>query len=336
MKKILVTGGGGYIGSILVPLLLKKGYGVRLVDRFFFGKDKLELHPNLELVTKDARLISEDDFNNIYGVIDLVAISNDPSGELFQKSTYDINHLSRARTAKIAKKKGVKKYVLPSSCSIYGFQEHGYIADESSKTNPLTTYAKANEMAENDVLKLADDKFCVTVLRQSTVYGYSPRMRFDLAINGMTYGAWNSKKIPLMRDGTQWRPMIHVTDTAKAQLFILESEAKDVNAQIFNIGSDENTYQIKELAEKICDVIPNVQIEWYGDPDIRSYRVSFKKIESLGWKASKNAEFGINEIYSMLESQTLTKSIETITLDWYRHLSSKLPNPDIDQGIFSI
>lgn len=320
--KILVTGAGGYIGTTLVPMLLEKGYEVVALDRFFFGEELLQKHEKLNLIYEDSRKISEDVFVGIDAVIDLVAISNDPSGELYQNQTYQINHESRARTAKLAKKMGVSRYILPSSASIYGFQEKDFIADESSKTNPLTTYAKANEMAENDILPLADENFCVVILRQSTVYGYSPRMRLDLAINGMTYGAWKTGKLPLMRDGTQWRPMVHVSDTARAQIFMLTADKDKINGQIFNVGSDANSYQIKDLAEKVQQIVPNVDVEWYGDPDMRSYRVSFNKIESLGYKAEKIAEDGIKEILEKLESGELEKTVKTITLDWYKELTT--------------
>ena len=134
----------------------------------------------------------------------------------------------------LAREQGVKRYILPSSCSVYGFQDADKILDENSQTNPLTNYSKANLEAEDGVLRLANDNFTVVVLRQSTVYGYSPRMRFDLAINGMTYGAWKNRKIPLMRDGNQWRPMVHVKDTADSQIYMLNAPNDQINGQIFN------------------------------------------------------------------------------------------------------
>lgn len=322
MSQVLVTGAGGYIGTTLVPMLLEAGYAVRAIDRFFFGRRLLPEHDRLEVVVEDNRKLTPEHFTGVDAVIDLAAISNDPSGELFQEATRQINCNSRVRAARLAREAGARRYVLPSSCSIYGFQEDGVIADETSPTNPLTTYARANEMAERGVVPLADEDFCVVVLRQATVYGLSPRMRFDLAINGMTYGAWKTGKLPLMRDGTQWRPMVHVRDTAGAQMFMLEAEPDRVNGQIFNVGSADNTYQIGPLGEIVAGYVPrDVEIEWYGDPDPRSYRVSFGKIETLGYRTGKTPADGVAEICEALEAGTVDKTIQTITLEWYKELA---------------
>lgn len=340
MKKILVTGAGGYIGSTLVPLLLGSGYSVRAVDRFFFGEDKLQKHPNLEIIREDTRTLNIKNFEGVFAVIDLVAISNDPSGELFKKATFEINRDSRVRTAILAKQYGVSRYILPSSCSIYGFTDQEVISDEESPTNPLTNYAKANEQAEKGILPLHDEHFIVTVLRQSTVYGYSPRMRFDLAINGMTHGAWKTRKLPLMRNGKQWRPMVHVTDTARAQIFMLDAPAMKINGQIFNVGSEANNYQLGDLAKSVARAVGvDVSIEWYGDPDHRSYRVNFKKIENLGYKAEKVAEDGVQEIIERLELGELAMTDETITLQWYKNLvywNKKLKELQINREVFEL
>ncbi|WP_372638277.1 NAD-dependent epimerase/dehydratase family protein [Cohnella sp.] len=323
MKHVLVTGAGGYIGSVLVPKLLNKGYRVTAIDRYFFGADKLPEHDNLKIVKEDCRRLTERDLEEVDAVIDLVAISNDPSGELFQEATYEINHLARANTARLAKKTGVRRYILPSSCSLYGFQDDGVIVNEESRTNPLTTYAKANEQAERDILPLADALFTAVVIRQATVYGYSPRMRFDLAINGMTHGAWENGVIPLMRDGSQWRPMVHIQDTTDVMCLLLEADESIVNGQIFNVGSDRNNYQLGRLAEEIAAALPiDVEISWYGDPDHRSYRVGFEKIErALNWKAKWTAADGALEIYDALATGRLVKDEQTITLSWYQELA---------------
>lgn len=323
MRTVLVTGAGGYIGAVLVPKLLAKGYRVKALDRFFFGTDKLEPHPSLELIREDSRRMREEHLAEVEAVIDLVALSNDPSGELFREATHQINHISRARTARLAKSVGVKTYILPSSCSIYGFQEADVIVDEESPSNPLSTYAKANEKAEQSILPLADERFTVVVMRQATVYGFSPRMRFDLAINGMTLGGWKNGVIPLMKDGTQWRPFVHVQDTTDVMCLLLDADPGDVNGHIFNVGSNGNNYQLGPLGGMIASALPKpVAIEWYGEPDHRSYRVSFDKLERvLGWKARWTAAEGAMEIYNALEAGLVTAFEQTITLNWYRELT---------------
>jgi nucleoside-diphosphate-sugar epimerase len=180
MSQILVTGGGGYIGSVLVKILLDSGNNVTCLDRFFFGKEVLsDLTGNskLKVIKDDIRWFDPSVLKNMDTVMDLAAISNDPSGELDPTKTFDINYLGRSRVARLSKQYGVKRYILASSCSLYGYQDG--ISDEASTLNPLTSYAKANMKAEEDVIPLSSPQFCVTLLRFATVYGYSKRKRFD-------------------------------------------------------------------------------------------------------------------------------------------------------------
>jgi len=320
--KVLVTGAGGYIGSILIPLLLEKDYEVVALDRFFFGREKLpEAKDNFNVIEGDIRSIDETIFKSVDAVIDLAALSNDPTGELDVVKTYSINHLGRLRIATLAKTAGVKKYILPSSCSIYGFQDG--VVDGTSKINPLTAYAKANYMAEKDILQIADNSFCVTILRQATVYGLSPRMRFDLAINGMVRGFFKNGKIPILRDGTQWRPFVYVKDTCRAMMKVLEANKKTVNKERFNVGSEDQNYQVLDLAKRVAEAIGvSFEYEWYGDPDHRSYKVNFNKIHKiLGFEPSYNAEKGAEEIWRALQEKKVDPDDErTITLKWYKKL----------------
>jgi nucleoside-diphosphate-sugar epimerase len=302
---------------------VKKGFKVIALDRFFFGRHTLpSIDGSIEIFKDDIRWLNESVLDGIYAVIDLAALSNDPSGELDQAKTWEINHQGRARMARLAKKMGVERYILPSSCSIYGFQEG--LLDETSSVNPLTTYAKANFQAERDVLPLADEKFCAIVIRQATVYGSSPRMRFDLAINGMVRGFFKNGKIPILRDGTQWRPFVHVKDTSRAMTLLLETPRSAVNGQIFNVGSDAQNCQIMPLAEMVAEAmgVP-FQYEWYGLPDHRSYQVSFKKIrEVLGYSTQFTPRDGAREVYAALKDGKIDPDDpKTITVQWYKHLN---------------
>jgi nucleoside-diphosphate-sugar epimerase len=320
--RVLVTGGAGYIGSVLCRMLLEKGYDVTCLDRFFFGFDSIrEIEDKMRVVKDDIRWFDPDILRGIYAVIDMAALSNDPSGELDPQKTLEINYKGRVRVALLSKKAGVKKYILASTCSVYGFQEG--VLTEDSPLNPLTTYAKANMLAEKDVLPLADKTFNVTVLRQATVYGYSPRMRFDLAINGMVLGFFRNGKVPIMRDGTQWRPFVHVKDTSNTFIKVLEAEDELVNGQIFNVGSDEQNFQIFNLAKLIAEAINlPFNYEWYGSPDKRSYRVSFQKIRKiLKFEPKYTPREGAKEVFDALKDGRLNPDDpRTITVKWYKHL----------------
>ena len=321
--KVLVTGGAGYIGSVMVSMLLEKGYSVKCLDRLFFGRQTLEgvaSDGNFELIKNDIRWFDSVLLNDVDAAIDLASLSNDPAGELNPSKTYDINYLGRVRVAKLCKECGVERYVLASTCSVYGFQ--GEVLNEESSTNPLTTYARSNVLAERDVLALSDNEFNVTVMRQATVYGLSPRMRFDLAVNGMVLGAYKNKKIPVMRDGTQWRPFVHVKDTSKAFIEVLGSPKDKVNGQIFNVGSNEQNIQILPLARLVKETLPiTIEVEWYGSPDKRSYRVSFDKIRDvLEFAPDHTLKDGAREVYEAIKNGEVTDSKRTRTVEWYKHL----------------
>jgi len=319
---ILVTGAGGYIGTTLTRMLLQAGYRVVALDRFFFGRDTLpKVGKDLEIVQADIRSLDQSVFKGIDAVIDLAAISNDPSGELHQEKTWEINHQGRARNARLAKDMGVARYILPSSCSTYGFQE-GMLNEESS-LNPLTTYAKANLEAEQDILPLADGDFTAVVIRQATVYGLSYRMRFDIAINGMVKGFVQNGKIPILRDGTQWRPFVHVKDTSRAMTMLLEADAEVINGEVFNVGSDDQNVQIMPLARLVADAceLP-FEYEWYGDPDVRSYRVSFQKIaDKLGFECLYSPKAGAKEVFDAIKNDEVDPDDPRwITVKWYKHI----------------
>ena len=321
--KVLVTGGAGYIGSVLIEHLLKEGYDVTCLDRFFFGDEyltELSKSHNLTLVKDDIRWFDPDILNGIDVVLDLAAISNDPAGELDPTKTYDINHLGRARVAKLSKKHGVSHYILASSASIYGHQEE--TVNEESQVNPLTTYSKANRKAEIDNLPLNDKNFVVTVLRFASIYGVSSRMRFDTAVNKMVLDFYKSGKIAIMGDGKQWRPFLHINDAVRAYQLVIESSPNKISGQIFNVGSNEQNYEINNLAEKVGDSIGlKYDLQLKGTLDHRSYVASFDKIKRiLGFTTKFDVSNGAKEIYHALKTKKINDSIKTRTLDWYRHL----------------
>ncbi len=322
-KHVLVTGGAGYIGSTLTEMLLDRGYRVTVLDRFYFGDTLADLRgrPGLTLLRDDVRWCGAEVFRGVDAVCDLAALSNDPAGDLDPEKTLAINHQGRARVCRLAKDAGVTRYVLASSCSIYGFQDA--VVDETSTINPLTTYAVANGRAEESTLPLGDGNFTATALRQATVYGLSRRMRFDLAINGMTLALHKQGSVKIMRDGTQWRPMVHVRDTCRAFIAVLEADPKTVNGEIFNVGSADQNLQVLPLARRLSEAVGIAFTEdWYGDPDHRSYRVSFEKIGArLGYRTEVTPEGGAKAIYDALRAKTLTDGPTTRTVEWYKSLT---------------
>jgi nucleoside-diphosphate-sugar epimerase len=324
--RILVTGCGGYIGTTLTPYLLRKGYSVKCVDRLYFGEDLLSHvigERDFELVKADIRTVDPEVLGNVDAVIDMASLSNDPSGELNPEWTLSINYRGRVRIANIAAKKGVKRYILISSCSIYGKQDG--VADEDSQPNPLTTYARANLLAEREILPLASRGFEALALRLATVYGPSRRMRFDLLVNGMTLWAYEKGVIRVMRDGTQVRPLIHVVDASRAIHKALEADGDKVNGMVINVGSDDQNYRVIDVASIVKRVVGG-DIEFYGDPDRRSYRVSFRRArELLGFETLYRVDEGVKQIYHELLLGNLKQDPRWVTVEWYKKILRENP-----------
>ncbi len=325
MKKIIVTGAGGYVGVLLCEELLKKGYEVIALDRYFFGLDKMSSianHPNLTLVKDDLRYCNASIFKDVYGVMDLAGLSNDASAEIDIQLTKDINYKGSERFAKEAKKAGVSRYIYSSSASTYGAGSKQSLS-ETDELFPQTEYARSKVAMEKVLTEIKDDSFHPTMLRNATIFGLAPRMRFDLAINIMTMRAWKDRVIYVMGGGEQWRPFIHVRDVVRAFILCLEAPLEKVDGEIFNVGSSAMNYQIKQLAQFVVDVIPNVSIHTIpDDPDKRTYNLNFDKIKhTLGFEPKIQVYEGVVEIKQALEKGIISPDDPTCnTLQWYKSL----------------
>jgi nucleoside-diphosphate-sugar epimerase len=323
MNKIVVTGAGGYIGNQLVRDLLSNGFKVLAIDRFFFGIDPvvdLIGDKNFTILKKDIRDLDVSDIKGWDAVCDLACLSNDPSGEIDPDLTYQINRDGRVHVARIAKKAGILKYILSSSCSVYGEGQKDKL-NENSETRPLSVYAKSTFEAEKITRELSSSEFSVTALRNATVFGLSRRMRFDLVVNLMTLSAFQKSRIIVMGGGSQWRPLVHLKDVSKAFIAVLNAPIENVNSEIFNVGLDN--FQIKNLAYLVRENLPNtIEIDIAPDDnDKRDYNVDFSKIKNiLNFEAKHSVEDGINEIYTALTKGEVDIGIKTVTVAWYRHI----------------
>jgi nucleoside-diphosphate-sugar epimerase len=325
MQRVLVTGAGGYVGIPLCRELVNRSYHVIALDRFFFGQDKLgdlSSNPAVQLTVQDIRDIHSDLLEDVYGVFDLAGLSNDASAEIDPELTRQINLNGGLRLAKTAKEMGVKRYVYASSASVYGYGIKTSLI-ETDECKPQTLYAQSKIEVEKQLKALNGPSFEPVIFRIATVFGLAPRMRFDLAVNIMTLRAWKERVIYIMGGGEQWRPFIHVNDVVQVFVRVLEADSELVAGQTFNVGDDGMNYQIRQLAQFVLDVIPNVTIHNIpDDPDRRTYNLSFAKIKQmLGFEARTEVHEGIVEIKQALERGIVSGDDPTCyTLQWYRSL----------------
>lgn len=323
IKKILVTGSEGYIGSVLVPKLIEKNYIVVGIDTLFFGGSILQKNDlHYKLLKQDIRQVSNLDLQGFDAIIHLAALSNDPMGALDKDLTTDINYKASITLAKKAKASGVKKFIFSSSCSIYGTATKD-VVDENTKPLPLTAYAKSKIKTEKALQKLADDSFHVSLLRNSTVYGYAPHFRDDLVVNNMALAAYTTGIIKVLSDGTPWRPLIDVRDLADIFIAFLE-DARKLPAEPINIGFVENNVQVKNIVEVIHHALPKAKVQFLNQTagDKRSYKVDFSYFSNLfphikqQWTLKKSItdlilEFKTKKINkTMLENKRFTRLAE--------------------------
>ncbi|MDQ2785954.1 MAG: NAD-dependent epimerase/dehydratase family protein [Chloroflexota bacterium] len=303
---VLVTGAAGYIGSILVRRLLHRGYHVRVLDRLMYGDDAIRdvlSHPRLEMVVADFRdrMVAARAVQGVSAVIHLGAIVGDPACAIDEDFTIGTNFEATRILADAARRAGVGRFVFGSTCSVYGASAE--MLDETSALNPVSLYANTKIAAERALLDLRDADFAPVIMRFATAYGHSYRPRYDLAVNVMTAKAVTDGQITI-HGGDQWRPFVHVDDIARALVLALEAPVATVAGETFNVGSDEQNHQLKEVGEIIQRLIPHAAV-LTNDlvTDKRNYYVQFTKIrETLGFTPAHTLVESIFEMKEALDT----------------------------------
>jgi nucleoside-diphosphate-sugar epimerase len=323
--RILVTGGAGYLGSVLVPKLIARGHSVLVLDLGYFGLDHLRAYRSrVELVRDDIRRAQSDTqfcrnlLDDCDSVIHLAAISNDPSADLNPELTEDVNFRATAALAEIAREKGVK-FIFSSSCSVYG-EADGEI-DEHGGLGPLTTYAASKVQAEQALTELADASWSPIILRNGTLFGYSPRMRFDLVANIFALYGTLHNEIKIFGDGLQWRPFLHVRDCARAFVFFAEHPAPRHGC--YNIAYQN--LRVVDLADTFKRLYPQLRVSHLevADEDRRNYRVSTQRMHDEGFRTQVCVELGVEEMVEAILGRQIPdpESIFYRNVKWLKELS---------------
>ncbi len=326
---ILVTGGAGYVGCILVRELLSKGEAVRVFDKLFFGDGGLEeVRDKVEVIEGDLRYFDEAILDGIDAVIHLGGLSNDPTAEFNPKANHEMNTVATEVLAGACKRKGIRRFVFASTCSIYdrGLYAEDRLLDEDSEVSPRAAYAVSNYEAERALLAMADERFCPVILRKGTLYGFSPRMRYDLVVNTFVKDALMTGGLKVFCGGEMWRPLVDVTDAAKAYICCVEAPEHKVRGQIFNLVF--KNYRILELAHWVREAfkpIKKLEIEVdYSHYRTRSYRVSGQKIETtLGFKPTVAVKESVEHMVKMIQKNGYTDFLNPryYNIQWLTMLS---------------
>jgi nucleoside-diphosphate-sugar epimerase len=278
--RVLYTGADGYIGTILGSKLLERGHRALGVDTGLYRRGWLfeDGRTRPSVVTRDVRQLTQLDLEGFDAVVHLAELSNDPLGNNDPAITHEINHLGSVGFAKKCRAAGIERFIYASSCSIYG-ASGTEMKSETSSFEPQTAYARCKTLVERDVSHLVSSHFAPVFLRNATAFGASPRQRFDLVLNDLAGSAFTSNTIEVKSDGSPCRPLVHVEDICEAIVCALEAPREAVCGEAFNVGSDDQNYTVREIAEIVHSVFPEADMTFGPKgPDNRSYRVSFRKI----------------------------------------------------------
>ena len=305
---VLVTGGAGYVGSVLVPKMLEAGHKVTVLDLYLYGEDVFDNvrgHENLREVKGDLRDpdVVKDALQGCDAVIHLACISNDPSYDLNPELGKSINYDAFRPLVKASKEAGAKRFIYASSSSVYGIKDEANVTEDLS-LEPLTDYSKYKVLCEEELMEEREPGFTVCTIRPSTVCGYGPRQRLDVVVNIFTNQAFHNGKIKVM-GGTQKRPNIHIQDMVDIYLYLLQQPDEAIDGKIWNAG--DINYPIMQLAEIVKGVVgPHVEIETVPTEDLRSYHVSGKKIrDDIGFELKYGIEDAVKELFQALEEGRL-------------------------------
>lgn len=311
--KVLVTGTDGYLGCLLAPELIGDGHEVLGVDTGYYKHGWLYngLDYTPFTLAKDIRNVTAEDLEGLDAIVHMAELSNDPLGQLSPTITYEINHQGSVHLATLAKQVGIERFVYMSSCSVYGVAD-GEV-DETSPVNPQTAYAECKTFVERDLTQMADDKFSPTFMRNATAFGASPRMRFDIVLNNLAGLSWTTGKIAMVSDGTPWRPLVHALDIGQAIRRVLASPRDLVHNEVFNVGSSDQNYRVREIAEIVGDIFGGEVTFGDSGGDNRSYRVSFEKISNKlpGFECVWDAVSGAKQLHAVFSRISLDE--ETFT-----------------------
>jgi nucleoside-diphosphate-sugar epimerase len=308
--KVLVTGSLGYIGTVLVPMLLEKGHEVVGLDTDYYEQCTFTGDvPEVSTIHKDVRDIEKHDVEGFDAIIHLAGLSNDPLGDYRPELTEDINEKASVKLAQISKAVGVKRFLFASSCSNYGAAGNDFLTEEAA-FNPVTPYGRSKVKVEQALTKMADKEFSPTYIRASTAYGVSPRLRFDLVTNNLTAWAFTTGQVYLKSDGFPWRPIVHIEDISRAYIAALQAPKELIHNEGFNVGTTTENYQVREIAELVKEVVPGCEVGFAPDagPDTRNYRVDCNKLARVlhDFKPQWTARRGIEQLYEEYKKVGLT------------------------------